>query len=476
METLTKQILNKNTVQKNHYPLRIVQFGEGNFLRAFVDWIVDRMNKTIGFNTSIAIVQPIEKGMTSLLNQQDGLYTTYLKGIKEGKAVKEYFLIDSIHHAINPYQDFSDFLALAENPTWRFMISNTTESGIAFDAQDTIDATPPKNFPAKATLLAYHRFQHFHGSPEKGLIFLPCELINYNGKQLKECILKYADLWELEGEFKNWIEIHNIFCNTLVDRIVTGFPQSEIAEIHEELGYEDHLVVEGEQFHLWVIEAPAQVRQEFPADKAGLNVIFTDDMQPYRTRKVRILNGAHTAMTMIGLLAGLETVKETIEDEKVGKFIKEAIFEEIAPTLELPQNELESFANDVIDRFRNPFIRHNLASIALNSFSKFETRVLPTILDFYEQRGFFPPRLMTAFASLLLFYKGEYQGKILPVNDEEEIVKSMKEVWEKHDKAMISIEGVVKTAFAFEKVWKQDLNNLTTLKEEVVKKINEILS
>jgi tagaturonate reductase len=473
---IVEQTLPKIKTDRKSYPIKVLQFGEGNFLRAFVDWIIYRMNKTLDFNAGVAVIQPIEQGMVEQLAEQGGLYTVYLNGIKGGEAVKENFLVDCITQLNNPYQNFSDYLTLAENPDVRFMVSNTTEAGINFDETDRLDAQPPKTFPAKLTVFLYHRYQYFQGSADKGLILIPCELINYNGTQLKEMILKYAQLWQLEERFVNWIEQHNTFCNTLVDRIVPGFPRDTIHEIQQELGYQDNFVVEGEQFHLWVIEAPKSVKEEFPADKAGLNVVFTDNMQPYRTRKVRILNGAHTAMVPVGLLWGIETVKETVEHEKVGKFMNKAIFKEIVPVLELPQDELEQFAQDVVDRFRNPFIKHYLSSIALNSFSKFETRVLPTIFEYQQLKGELPKCLIFSFASLIIFYKKEYEGRQMPINDEARVVDVMQEAWKLYDGSRASIEQVIEVALGLDNIWKQNLNAHKPLKEALIMQSVDILT
>ncbi|MCB0587229.1 MAG: tagaturonate reductase, partial [Phaeodactylibacter sp.] len=274
----TLQPLNKQVADKATLPVRILQFGEGNFLRAFVDWIIHRMNKDIDFQAGVAVVQPIDRGLISLLNEQDGLYTLYLKGIRDGNVVSEHELIECIQQGIDPYQDPEAYLREARNPTLRFIISNTTEAGIAFNEADKLEDHPQDSFPGKLAAFLYRRYQHFTGAPDKGCIIIPCELIDRNGDKLKEVLFQYADLWNLEAGFAKWLETSCIFCNTLVDRIVPGYPKDRIEEIWQELGYKDQLVCEGEQFHLWVIEAPESVHREFPADKAGLNVLFTDNM------------------------------------------------------------------------------------------------------------------------------------------------------------------------------------------------------
>ena len=291
-------ILNKETYNEyKQYPEKVLQFGEGNFLRAFVDWQIDKMNKQAGFNGSVVVVQPIEFGLVDKLNEQDGLYTLYLQGMNEGKAIEEHSVINSISRGINPYTQHAEYLKIAENPELRFVFSNTTEAGIAYDENDKLEDKPQKSFPGKFTALLYHRFKAFNGQKDKGLIIIPCELIDRNGDKLKEIILKFAKLWNLEEGFANWINEANTFCSTLVDRIVPGYPRDTIKEITQELGYVDNLVNVGEHFHLFIIEGPKWIENEFPASKAGLNVKFVEDMTPYRTRKVRILNGSHTSLS-----------------------------------------------------------------------------------------------------------------------------------------------------------------------------------
>jgi len=451
------------------YPEKIIQFGEGNFLRAFVDWIIHEMNQKVGFEGSAVVVQPLKKGLIDVLNEQDGLYTLYLNGIQNGEVRSDHQVINSISRGVNPYTHYEDYLALAENPDMRFIISNTTEAGIAFDENDTLEGMVQNSFPGKLTALLYRRYQFFKGDKEKGFILIPCELIDRNGEELKATIFRYIDHWNLEEEFATWIQEANVFCNTLVDRIVPGYPKDKITQIYEELGYEDKLVVEGEQFHLWVIEGPNWVQKEFPANEAGLNVLFVDDMTPYRIRKVRILNGAHTSMVPVAYLYGLDTVRETVEHPVLGQFVKDVIFEEIIPTLELSQEALEKFANDVLDRFRNPFIKHFLLSISLNSMSKYETRVLPTLLEYRQRKDQLPKKLVFALAAMIAFYKGERNGEVIPVKDSEDIIQLYKEAWSLADGSVEALEKVVRKILAYEANWKIDLTTLPGLVEEVTK-------
>lgn len=456
------------------YPEKILQFGEGNFIRSFVDWMVDDMNCKGLFNGSAVVIQPRKRDRVTVLNNQDGLFTLYLNGIKDGEAKSTHKIINAISRGINTYTDYDEFLKVAENPELRIITSNTTEAGIAFDEDDELTDRPQTSFPGKLTAFLYHRYKSFDGDNNKGFIILPCELIDKNGQKLKEIILKYAEKWHLDKGFIDWINNANTFCNTLVDRIVPGYPKDKIDKITEELGYEDALVAEGEVFHLWVIEGPKWIKDEFPVDKAGLNVLVVDDMTPYRTRKVRILNGAHTSMVPVGYLYGLETVKEAVEDEVMGKFVKKAIFEDIIPTLDLSEKELTDFANDVLDRFKNPYIKHRLISISLNSMSKYKTRVLPSVLKYKEIKGALPNRLVFSLAALIRFYKGEINGEHIDLSDNEDILQLYKGLWENYDGTKEYLEKIVEEVLAYEKNWDMDLNNVDGLKEMVLEYLVDI--
>lgn len=379
---------------KTARPVRVIQFGEGGFLRGFVDWMLQKLNDNGTFNGSVAVVQPIREGMCDALSAQDCLYTHIIRGA-EGT---ERSVIDVISHCVKPYEDFEAYLALADNPDARFIVSNTTESGIEFKATDKATDTPPESFPAKLTLLLKRRFDKGLG----GFVMLPCELIDRNGDKLCEAVLKYAELWALGEDFINWIKTENIFCNTLVDRINTGYPKGE--ELG--LGYEDAMVNTSEFFHLWVIETEHDLESELPFSAAGLNVIVTkDQLERYRTRKVRILNGAHTSMTPYALLSGLETVGDCIANEKMNAYLSACLFDEIIPSLDMNRDELLDYAQNVLVRFSNPYIKHYLASISLNSVSKFRVRVLPSILSYREKFGKIPSNLAFSMARLIEFYK-----------------------------------------------------------------------
>ena len=392
---------------------RIIQFGEGGFLRSFADMFIHIMNEKGVFDGKAVVVQPIEKGLIDVLNSQQGVYHQYLRGVENGRVINQCTEVHSISRGVNPYADYKAYLELAHNPDMRFIISNTTEAGIEYLGTEKLSDAPPKSFPAKLTALLYERFKC--GLP--GFILFCCELIDHNADFLKEYVLKYADLWNLGDGFKSWIETENHFCNTLVDRICTGYPKDEAESLCRELGCEDRLLNTAEIFHLWVIEG--NYEDEFPLKKAGINVIWTDDVTPYKKRKVRILNGAHTSMVLAARLYGLSTVKECLDDPNVCGFLKKALDEEIIPTLG-STDEDKTFGAAVLERFANPFVKHQLLSIALNSVSKFKARVLPTILEYREQNGRLPKLLTMSLAALIAFYRTD------EANDGEEIMKFMK--------------------------------------------------
>jgi tagaturonate reductase len=457
--------LNRTTARKPQlYPVKVLQFGEGNFLRAFADWIIDLMNERGAFNGAVQVVQPIAQGMGDAVNRQDGLYHLVLNGIQQGKAVREIRLITCVTGVINPFQELSSYLKAAENPDLKFIISNTTEAGIIFSSADTDPKTLPQTFPGKLTLFLHHRYQHFKGAADKALIVMPCELIEKNGEALRSAIIQYVDHWNLEAGFRTWILAQTMFCNTLVDRIVPGFPKDTIGDIQTETGYDDTLVVMAEPFHLWVIEASDKVQKLFPAEKAGLQVKFVKDLTPYRTRKVRILNGAHTAMVPVAYLQGLRTVREAIDDVTVGEFVKKIIKEEIIPTLDLSAEELKQFAHDVMERFQNPFIRHELLSIALNSVSKYQVRVLPSVLEYINRKGKLPEGLLYSLAALIRFYKGEWNGETIPLNDTPQVMEFFKNAWNNE-------KTVVQKVLANKDFWGMDLTAIDGLADEVQRQL-----
>ncbi len=416
-------------------PIRIMQFGAGNFIRAFVNWMVEELNTKTHFNGDIAVVKPTKDGDYRLLKEQNGLFHVVLKGIRNNQFTTERTLINCIQTIIHPYQDWTTYLRLAENPDLRYIVSNTTESGIRFNRSDGLTDAPPDEFPAKLTIWLLRRFQHFKGRLDKTCIILPLELVPQNGELLKDCILEYASLWKLDRKFTDWIHAQT-FCNTLVDRIVSGYSAEAAAELKYEKGIIDDLIVMGESYHSWVIQGPDWVKDELPFEETSLNVRFTHDLDIYRKIKVRLLNGAHTSLVPIGYLKGYRTVYEAISDRNIRSFIKEELFTEIIPTINFPPDELKVFAEDVINRFSNPTLHHKLLDIALNSTSKFVTRLLPTILDYHEKYNHLPPRLLFALAGLIKFYSGNWKNNSIPLKDEPERIEFFDKVWSKHSHSL----------------------------------------
>ncbi len=464
-----KKLNRRNIGLENRLPIKVLQFGEGNFLRAFTGYIFQQLNKRVDYNAGIAVVQPIEKGLVDILNKQDGLYTLFMKGFKKGNEIQEIELISNIVKVVNPYSSFNDYLNLAKEDSLEFVISNTTEAGITYISSDKPNMQPPSSFPAKLTVLLHERFKHFSGNKNKGLIIIPCELINHNSEVLKEIILKYVEDWNLGEDFKIWLLGSNSFHSTLVDKIVPGYPKDQIDFYNAQLDYEDDLIVVAETFLLWVIEGGDDLRAKLPFDKTNLDVKIVSDMQPYRTRKVRILNGAHTALVPFSILYGHKTVEQSIDNSFTGKFIREAVFNEIIDTLDMEKEELNSFADEVFDRFKNPFIVHQLSSIALNSISKFKVRVLPSILGYINIHHKLPINLTFAFAALIRFYKGDWNGANLPVNDNSEIIAIFNTIWKYN-----SYLEIAKNILIIEEFWGEDLTKVENLTEAIALALEEI--
>jgi tagaturonate reductase len=464
-----KKLNRNNKGLESKLPIKIVQFGEGNFLRAFIEYAFQKLNKEVGFNAGIAVVQPIDRGMVNVLNEQDGLYTLFMNGIVKGKEIQDIELISNIVKGVNPYTDFNEYISLAKEESLEFIISNTTEAGIAYLSSDKPTMQPPSSFPAKLTVLLLERFNHFKGDKTKGLTIIPCELINYNSDTLKDIILKYCNDWKLDEGFITWVQESCSFHNTLVDRIVPGYPKDEIDIYNSKLDYNDNLIVTAETFFLWVIEGDEKLKQKLPFHKTDLDVKIVKDMQPYRTRKVRILNGAHTSMVPFSILYGNNTVKETVDNPFTGDFVNKAIFNEINETLPMDRAELNSFAEEVLDRFRNPFIKHQLADIALNSISKFKVRVLPSLLGYVSKHNKLPKHLTFSFACLIRFYKGSWNGKSLPIKDSNDIVVKFAEIWKSNDYSEIA-----KNVLSLVDFWGEDLNEVENLTEAIALALKEI--
>ncbi len=476
--------LNKLTAPKSNAPERIIQFGEGNFLRAFVDWIIYNMNQKTDFNSSVVVVQPIDRGMAEWLNGQDCLYHVNLQGRQNGKPVNTLTRIDVISRALNPYSQNSAFMALADQPEIRFVISNTTEAGIAFDPACKFTDAPASSYPGKLTQLLFRRFKTFKGNPKKGLIIMPCELIFLNGHHLKECIYKYIELWKDDfgkdyEAFKKWFTKYNYVCATLVDRIVPGFPRKEIAQIQKKICYADNLVVQAEIFHLWVIEKPenmsiAALRKEFPAEKAGLHVLIAESEAPYHERKVTLLNGPHTVLSPVAYLSGVNIVRDACNHPVIGKYVRKVQYDELMQTLNLPMAELQQFAADVLERFDNPYVEHQVTSIMLNSFPKYQTRDLPGLKVYLERKGELPKGLVLGLAAIITYYKGGTRADGAPIqpNDDPKIMQLLTDLWATGDTRKVA-EGVLG---AKDLIWTEhgDLNQIPGLTDMVTGFLNSI--
>ncbi|MBZ4034021.1 tagaturonate reductase [Flavobacterium sp. 17A] len=463
-----KKLNRINTGLEKLQPIKVVQFGEGNFLRAFVDYAFYRLNKEVDFNAGIAIVQPLKDGMVNMINDQDGLYTLFMNGIKKGEKIQDIELIDNIVKTVNPYTEFTNYLTLAKEEELQFIVSNTTEAGIEFIESDTPEMQPPVSFPAKLTVLLYERFKHFNGDPSKGLAIIPCELIDYNSETLKKYILQYVDLWKLEDAFKTWVSDACTYHSTLVDRIVPGYPRAEIEEYNNKLDYQDNLIVAAEPFFLWAIEGGDDLKAKLPFHKTDLNVKIVDDIRPFKMIKVRILNGAHTAMVPFSLLHGNKLVMETVKGDFTGKFVN-SVIGEISETLDMDKNEITAYCEEVMDRFKNPFIKHALADIALNSVSKFKVRVLPSLLGYIKVNKKLPVNLTFSFASLIRFYKGTWNGESLPVKDGEDITTFFNGLWKSDD-----YEKIARLTLQNKSFWDQDLTEIPGLTRAITIALEEI--
>lgn len=393
-----------------HGTERFLQFGEGNFLRGFADCFIDQMNEKLSMDNKVIVVQPIASGLADIINEQKGLYRLYLRGGTAEAPTIEGRLISAISRAIDPYKNFADYLACAHQPELRFIISNTTEAGISCRTDDQLDDCPAPSFPGKLTQLLWERYQHFHGQPHSGFVILSCELIDQNGQALKACVQTYAKRWKLPEGFLTWLERDNLFCDTLVDRIMTGYPQTEAMRLNQENGVEDRLLDTGEPFAFWAIQGPASLAEELPFEKAGLPVAIVSDASYYKKRKVRILNGAQTAVSLAAFLMGCDISLDYMARPQCVKFIRRLIYDEIIPYLQLDEADMLRFADQVMIRLNNPFIRHSLLAISLNSVSKWKARVWPSLKAYWESVKSLPVCMVFSLASLLEFYHLAYQG------------------------------------------------------------------
>ena len=462
--------LNRANYPAAERPIKILQFGEGNFLRAFVDWILQDMNDNGLINANVAVVQPTPHGRVDKLAAQDGLYTVCLEGIENGERVQSRRVIDVLGDFVNPYTQYGKFLEYAKSEELETVVSNTTEAGIALDETDTDLTVCPKSFPGKLLALLKTRYDHFGGDTAKGLAVVPCELIDYNGDELKRTLTELARINGMDEAFINWINTANHFTNTLVDRIVPGYPKDNAAAICEETGFIDENIVKGEIFHLWVLQKEPFIEERLPANKSDLNVIFADDITPYKQRKVKILNGSHTAMVPVAYLCGIDTVREAVTDEDVGAFVRGLQKSEIKPTVELPADETDKFAADVMERFMNPFIRHELMSIALNSTTKFRTRLLTTYNDYRKIFGKSPKHILFALAALIVFYRGKRGDDDIKLADDQKYLDFWHELWQLAD-----CSEIAKKALSAEDIWQQslDVDNDAELVSGYIKSMTE---
>lgn len=459
---------------KKEAPEKVLQFGEGNFLRAFVDYYFDCANEKAGWNGKVVMVQPRGTEHADTMNRQEGLYTLYLQGSENGKKVQQKRIISVASRCISAVRDFEELLRTACQDELEYIVSNTTEAGIVYDPEASFDQNPPVSFPAKLTRALYERYK----AGKNGLVILSCELIDNNGKELQKCVEKHIADWNLGGRFLEWIRRDNLFCSTLVDRIVPGRPQNpkEYACLEEENGYHDALMDVGECFGVWVIEGPAWLEEKLPFKKAGLNVHVVPDVTPYKKRKVRILNGAHTGFVLGAYLAGKEIVRECMQDDVIRGFMNQMLYKEIIPTLTLDKKDLMEFAEAVSDRFNNPFVDHQLMSISLNSTSKWRARNLPSFLEYIEEKGKLPVCLTMSLAAYIAFYSNHIQRReadgLICVRAAGNEYKVQDDAWvldfyyeHRLDKAKDLVRAVLKN----ERMWGQDLTMIAGLEELVVK-------
>ncbi len=470
--------LSSKLVKKVKHPVKIMQFGEGNFLRAFIDWIVDSMNKKADFNAGVVVVQPMPFGRVKELASADGLYTLYLQGINNGQTVKTHQVIDCLEDFINPFEEYQKYLDYAKSEDLEFIISNTTEAGIAFDPKDTDFTKTPNSFPGKLLAFLKARYDHFKGDVKKGLEIIPCELIDHNGDTLKEILVQLAEHNHMDKAFIDWVENANRYYNTLVDRIVPGYPRNEDKELWNQLGYVDNNMVVGEIFHLWVIDGKTvkDLETKLPTAKAGLNVLFVDSIKPYKERKVKILNGSHTCLVPVSYLSGIDTIRETIEDKQLNQFVLDFIFNEVVPTINIPRDQMDSYANSVLERYGNPFVRHELMSIALNSVTKYKTRILPTVLQNLEDLKHFPDHAFFSLAALMVFYRGKRGEEDIKLADDAWALDMFKELWADFDGSKAACGKIAQHVLSLKSHWEVDLTKYDGVLEFVTDCLYEITS
>ena len=446
-----------------------IQFGEGNFLRAFVDYCIQILNDKTSFSGKVNIIQPLPEGMIEQLKIQNGKYNLFHEGIIQGKTIRDRMQINCVKQMNNPYQEFDQFLELAENENLTFVFSNTTEAGIVLDTKDQFTEKPPRSFPGKLTRLLHHRYKTFNGDPSKVLHIMPSELIEQNGTKLKKIILELSKIWKLEDDFISWIN-QNHFYNTLVDRIVPGFPKKDLDFYKKELFFDDQLIVTCEPFFLWVIEGNPELLKIFPIDQLKeIDIKVVPDLGIFRTRKVRILNGSHTTMVPVGLLNGTKTVSDILKNDFLKTFLSQTLFDEIIPSVDLDKQQLNDYAHSVLERFSNPFIIHKLESISLNSISKFKVRVLPSLISYFRKQGKVPKNLTFSMAALIYFYGKEVSKHPYPIKDDPEIIAFFNKIWSENN-----IEKVVLETLSNTDLWDKNLAEISPLKYSLTKALNAL--
>ncbi len=464
MKALKRDVLKSlpGSQSAGDHPIKALQIGDGNFIRSFIDWMISAMNQKTDFNGSIATVQALPGDQTTQkINKQEGLFTLFLKGIRNGQSIEERHIIDSITKGFNPYTEWESLLKLVEEEQVSFLFSNTTEAGIVYHPEEFNPDQSPVSYPGKVTALLYHRYQTFKGDREKGWTIIPCELIDNNGEVLRHICIRKAMDWRLPTEFIDWIDSACTFCNTLVDRIVPGFPANEAEQIYKELQYRDELLAVAEPYHLFVIEGPSKLETELPLKQAGLNVHF-DSIKSYRELKVKLLNGAHTMLAPIGILSGLETVREGMQNQNLFQFIDHALHEEVAITMDpLAKNASVNYIEQLYERFTNPYLHHKLIDISLNGYSKFKSRVWPSLYAYLKEYELLPKRLIFSFASLLYFYKGVNEKVGYSITDDEQTIEMFKRFYHSNDhlkeQLVVFIKRVIEEDF-LEK--EEELNEL----------------
>ena len=481
MEQLNYEVLEKSGYDGyilKKAPVKVLQFGEGNFLRAFVDYWFDLANEKGVWNGKAVLVQPIANGLAGLINKQEGLYTLYLRGSENGEKVDRKRVISSVDCCLNPYEkeDYDRMMEIAESDDLEVIVSNTTEAGIAYDPACLFEDCPPSSFPGKMTQVLYRRWK----AGKSGVVILACELIDNNGRELQRCVNRYIDQWGLESSFRDYVNDECIFCGSLVDRIVPGRVRDpeEVSRMNEENGYEDQLIDVGEVFGVWVIEGPEGLEDRLPFRKAGLSdkVFVVPDMSPYKKRKVRILNGAHTGFVLGSYLAGKNIVRECMQDETILAFMNKMLYDEVIPTLPLDKDDLKNFAAAVEDRFNNPFVDHQLMSISLNSTSKWKARNMPSFLAYVEEKKELPKCLTMSLAAYIAFYSNGLSaldddglkakrpdGTEYTINDDRWVLEFY---WEHRGD---SAKELVHAVLSNEKMWDQDLTKIEGLEDEVVR-------